>query len=300
MKSATLQDYKQRMLRVLVYIQQNLDRELSLQELAEVAHFSPYHFHRIFRGMVGETLQGHIRRIRLERAAARLMQTDRSIIRIAFEAGYESHEAFTRAFQTMTGQAPSAFRVQRQALNHGPSPTGVHYPLHESPDDFDPLENGGSTMDVTIKIIDPQRVAFMRHVGPYNQVGGTWEKLCMQLGAQGLLGPGATFFGLCYDDPEVTPAEKIRYDACITVDEKFQPEGDIGVQTIPGGDYAVTTHHGPYEKLNETYAQLCGQWAPRSGRTVAAAPCFEHYLNDPQSTEPEELLTDIHMPLEPR
>ncbi len=71
------------------------------------------------------------------------------------------------------------------------------------------------------------------------------------------------------------------------------------MQTIGGGEYAVTTHHGPYDKLAETYAKLYGQWIPRNGRTPRSAPCFEIYLNDPESTEPAELLTDIHVPLEP-
>jgi AraC family transcriptional regulator len=90
---------------------------------------------------------------------------------------------------------------------------------------------------------------------------------------------------------------KIRYDACVTVDETFQPSGDIGVQVIPGGEYAVTTHFGPYDKLGETYTELLGQWLPRSGRELRSTPCFEVYLNDPQSTEPEDLITDIYAPL---
>ena len=84
----------------------------------------------------------------------------------------------------------------------------------------------------------------------------------------------------------------------MSVDESFVPVGEIGVQVIPGGDYAMTTHFGPYRKLGDTYAKLLGQWLPRSGRELRAAPCFEVYLNDPQSTDPEDLLTDIHAPLE--
>jgi AraC family transcriptional regulator len=104
---------------------------------------------------------------------------------------------------------------------------------------------------------------------------------------------------VCHDDPEVTPPERIRYDACVTVDEGFLPHDKIGVQTIAGGEYAVTTHEGPYEELGETYRQLLGQWLPRSGRELASAPCFEAYLNDPNSTDPADLLTDIHAPLQP-
>jgi len=98
--------YTERILGVLVFIHRNLDDRLPLEAYAKVAHFSPYHFHRIFRGMVGESLAEHIRRLRLERAAMRLRHTDWAIIEIALEAGYEAHEAFTRAFRALWGLQP--------------------------------------------------------------------------------------------------------------------------------------------------------------------------------------------------
>jgi len=153
---------------------------------------------------------------------------------------------------------------------------------------------------VTIKKMESLLVAFVRHVGPYKDCEAAWGKLCQGLGKQGLLGPGAAFLGLCYDDPEVTPPERIRYDACVTVDEDFAPEGEIGVQTIDGGEYAVTTHFGPYERFGETYARFFGQWLPQSGRELRSAPCLEIYLNDPEGTDPEDLITDIYAPLEPK
>jgi AraC family transcriptional regulator len=103
--------------------------------------------------------------------------------------------------------------------------------------------------------------------------------------------------GLCHDDPAVTPPDKIRYDACIVIKKDVAPEGDVGVQTIAGGDYAVAIHRGPYEKLGETYAELCGQWIPGQNRESAAAPAFEVYKNNPQKTKPEKLVTEVHVPL---
>lgn len=292
MRTTTRREYQQRLLRVLLYIQKNLDRDPSLEELAEVAHFSPYHFHRIFRGMVGESVRAHVRRLRLERAAGRLILSDDPIIRIALDAGYESHAAFTRAFGAMTGLSPTEYRKQRRPL--------VAYAplLRRAEDGTITFETGGTSMDVTVKTIPERRVAFIRHTGPYAECGEAWSRLCQVLGPQGRLGPGAEFIGLSYDDPEVTPADKIRYDACITVGDDFEPEGEVGVQTVGGGLYAVTTHQGPYETLSNTYAELCGQWLPQHDRTIRNEPSMEVYLNDPESTPPEELLTDIHMPLE--
>jgi AraC family transcriptional regulator len=300
MKRTTLEDYKERMLRVLLYIQRHLDEETPLEELARVAAFSPYHFHRIFRGMLGESVKEHIRRLRLERAAMRLKHGDTPVTTIAFEAGYESHEAFTRAFKAMRGVTPSEFRSRNGTYPPLQSRPRVHYREGSDIDDFEPEIPGDETMDVKIKKLESVRVAFVRHVGPYKECGGAWEKLCARLGEKGLLGPDTQYIGLCHDDPDVTPADKIRYDACATVGDDFTPEGEIGVQTIDGGDYAMTTHFGPYNQLNETYARLFGQWLPQSGRECRSAPSLEFYLTDPENTDPEDLVTDLYAPLEPK
>ena len=144
------------------------------------------------------------------------------------------------------------------------------------------------------------RVAFVRHVGPYDEVGAAWDKLTTYLGKEGLLGSQCQFIGICYDDPDVTAPEKIRYDACITIDDQFVPTEDIAVQTIGSGEYAVTTHFGSYNKLGETYSKLFGQWLVQSGREFRSEPCLEFYLNDPDTTEPKDLLTDICLPLKPK
>ncbi len=299
MRDSTLQDYQERMLRVLEHIQRNLDEELSLEDLAGIACFSPYHFHRIFRGMLGESVKEHVRRLRLERAAVRLKRTDDSVTMIAFDAGYEAHEAFTRAFKTMAGVAPSAFRASNGHNSQVAALAGVHYVDEGELGNFE-VPSGGEKMDVKFEVIEPIRVAYVHHVGPYSACGSAWEKLGAWLGKEGLLGGGARHIGLCYDDPEVTPPERIRYDACVTVDEDFVPKGEVGVQTIDGGEYAVTTHFGPYERFGETYARFFGQWLPQSGRELRSAPCLEIYLNDPEGTDPDDLITDIYAPLEPR
>ncbi len=123
-------------------------------------------------------------------------------------------------------------------------------------------------MEVRIERVEPTRVAFVRHVGPYHEVGTAWERLCTRLGKDGLLSLGTRFIGICYDDPEVTPADKIRYEACVTVDNDFEAQDDVGVQTIGGGEYAVTTHVGPYSLLGRP-TRSC--WA--SGCRAAGASC---------------------------
>lgn len=271
MRPITLQDYKRRLLRVLVHIQGHLDEALKLEELAALACFSPYHFHRIFKGMVGESVMEHVRRLRLERAAARLKLSHARVTRIAFDAGYESHEAFTRSFHALFGASPSQFRSSRKPRLL-PAPSGLHYADGRAVGRFKTLQPGGKRMEVKIQQLEPMRVAFMRHVGPYSTVGATWDRLLPFLGQEGWLGGEPRFIGICHDDPEVTPPDRIRYDACVSVDETFVAAGEIGVQVIPGDDYAVTTHFGPYHKLGGTYAKLLGQWLPGADASCAPRP----------------------------
>jgi AraC family transcriptional regulator len=296
LKAQTEQDYKERILRVLVYIQQHLDETIELDDLARVAHFSPYHFHRLFRGMVGESVMEHVRRLRLERAAHRLKFSDEAVTRIAFEAGYETHEAFSRAFRAMFDESPSQFRKAHRALPFRSVPSDIHFVPDGKVDGFRAAQQG-EALEVRVERLAPMRVAFIRHVGPYDEVGATWGRLMAWAGRQGLLTGRPTILGIVHDDPDVTPPEKIRYDACLAVDGPFRAEGEVGLLDVGGGEFAVTTHRGPYDRLGETYAHLLGQWLPGSGRELGPAAGFEVYRNSTADAAPADLLTDIYIPL---
>ena len=296
MRTGTVESYRERILRVLIHIQNNLDEELSLDELARVACLSHFHFHRVFRGLIGETVKDHVRRLRLERAASRLKQGADSILNIALASGYETHESFTRAFEAMFEEPPSTYRRSRSyACIHEP-PSKVHF----APDGefaFEISTERRTKVEVQVKRLEKMRVAFVRHIGPYNQVGQTWSKLMSWAGAKGLMGPQTTTMGFSYDDPEVTPPERLRYDAAMSVPDSVVAEGEVGIQETAPGEYAVTTHVGPYEKLNETYTRLCGEWLPHSGRELRDGAALEFYRNSPFNTPPEQLVTEIWMPL---
>lgn len=295
MRPDTRRDHQERILRVLVHIQSHLDEELSLDELARQAAFSPFHFHRVFRGLVGEPLGEHVRRLRLERAASELRRGERSVTELALDAGYESLEAFTRAFRGRFAVTPSTFREEHRAV---PVPEGlVPYVAGDGEPVLPPRPEGGPKMDVRIESVPARKVVFMRHVGPYGEVGATWQKLMGWAFPKGLVSGVPVTLGICHDDPNVTDPSKIRYDACLVVDRDVEVSGDVGLQEIPGGEYAVTTHEGPYEKLDGVWQGLLVDWLPASGREAAKTPCFEVYRNNPQTTPPEKLLTDVHVPL---
>ncbi len=280
MKTETGESYQERINRVLVHIQERLEEPLPLDELAGVAAFSPYHFHRIFRGMVGESVKEHVRRLRLERAAGRLRDSADPITDIAFDAGYQTHESFTRAFRAMFGEAPSGFRENRREFRAQAWAPRQHEPLAVRTERF------GLT-----------RLVFFRHIGPYDEVGKAWQKLYAWAGRNGLLGPAAETLGVVHDDPEITPPERLRYDAALVVNERVRPTGEAGIEELPPGEYAVAVHKGPYQTLNDTYSRLCGEWLPSSGREARSAPAFEVYRNSPFDTAPDELLTEIYIPL---
>ena len=278
MKSITYEAYQEKILRVHLKIREVLaagEEAPSLLTLAETANLSPFHFHRIFKGLTGESLADHIRRLRLEFAASQLKFSEKGITMIALDAGYESHEAFTRAFNRCFGQAPSVYR-----------------------DACGDLSGKGTMMNVAIKKITARKVVFVRHTGPYAECGKAWETLCGWAGKNRLMGMGTKFLGLSYDDPEVTPADKIRYDACITVNKDVVPQFPVALQEIPAGEYACYVHEGPLEKLHATYLKLQGEWLPHSGRALKALPSVEIYLNDPERTPPQKLKVEIQLPLE--
>lgn len=290
MKTKTLADYKHRLQKVLNHIGAHLDEPLSLDALARMACFSPYHFHRVFTGMMGEPLQEYIRRLKLERAALLLAQGT-AVTETALDAGYESHEAFTRAFKAAFGLPPSAYAAQRRPA----APSGVHYENDGEVKHF--RSQRGLLMDVTVKRLAPMRIAYVAHIGPYEQVGKAWALLGQALGPLGVFARRPLMFGICYDDPEVAEPEKIHYDACVGVDAAFVPPDGIAVKTLDGGDFAVAVHKGPYCEVGKVYAALYGQWLPRSGYEMRDAPTREIYLNDPKVTLPADLETEIYAPI---
>lgn len=297
MKLDTRNTYAARMLRVLNHVQAHLDEALDLEELAALAHFSVSHFHRVFKGMLGETIMDHVRRIRLERAYTALAQTPAPVTEIAFSAGYEALEAFSRSFRATFGLSPTQCRSQNWTRQFNHAPSGVHFGTGEIVEIL--LDDTGAAfMNVRIETLPERTIALVRETGPYfESAERAWKALCGWAGPLGLIVPATLLIGIGHDDPSVTAPEAIRYDAAITLDREVQPAAPVTLGTLAGGDYAVITHQGPYEKLEDTYKTVMGQWLPQSGRELRDSPSFEAYRNDPATTPPQELLTDVHIPL---
>jgi len=153
-------------------------------------------------------------------------------------------------------------------------------------------------MDVEIKQMPEQRVAAVRHRGPYNQIGEAFSRLGAIVGPAGLLAkPDAAMIALYHDDPESTPADQLRSDAGIAVSADADLPASLVEHHLPAGRYAKTVHVGGYEKLGDTWARFLGEWLPESGERLGSGPSYERYLNDPSRTPKEKLLTEIYVPI---
>ncbi|MFN8574286.1 MAG: AraC family transcriptional regulator [Gemmatimonadaceae bacterium] len=306
MKQETRNFYQAAVRRSIEWITGHLDEALDLEDLARDAALSPFHFHRVFRGMVGETPLELHRRLALERSAWTLLHTDQRITMIAFDAGYETHESFTRAFRDRYGRSPSEFRRASApgAADCAPpqrfelaSKAGIHFvPLGGAPSMIHFIV-GDRRMQADIREQPALRVATLRHRGPYNQIGEAFGRLGGIAGPAGLFRPGAVMIAIYHDDPDSVAAAELRSDAGVVVpDGAPMPAGLTEVQ-VPGGRYAVATHTGSYEGLGDAWSRLMGEWLPQSGERVRDSVSYEIYRNTPMDTPKEKLITEIYVPL---
>src|SRR5579885_3473187 len=190
--------------------------------------------------MVGETPLEMHRRLRLERAASQLLASARPVTAIAFDAGYDTHEAFTRAFRDAYGASPSAFRqdaAAREGCGRPPQTElaarcGVHFSPAVDPRAIR-FVRGEPIMNVTIEEMPSLRVATIPHVGPYNRISEAFQRLGALAGPAGLLRQGAMMIAIYHDDPEAMPAEQLRSDAGLTVPDDVQLPAEIIEKRLP-------------------------------------------------------------------
>ncbi len=155
-------------------------------------------------------------------------------------------------------------------------------------------------MDISINENSPAlRVAGMRHVGPYKEMGPTFQKFAGWAAQNGLFGPTTRMLGIFHDDPRTTPEDQLRADACCTVCDDFQgnEEAGVNIHELGGGKEVIAIHVGPYEKLIESYMAVHEWLGANQITTQPGTSCYEIYIDDPTSTPPDKLRTEIHVPI---
>jgi AraC family transcriptional regulator len=301
MRKQTQASYVERIGRVLKQVADNVDAPLPLAALADTAALSPFHFHRVYRGIAGETVQETLRRVRMMRAGHELRSGGKSVTEIALDAGYESPEGFSRAFRQSFDLSPSQYRKSRAATPFRPTNINIHYRPETGEIRLiaDRKEHG---MQVEIKTVESHPMIALRHLGPYHEVGRAFSALKGWLGKQGLDDFVTGSYGLSYDDPGSVPAAELRYDACATLRDgaKLPPGGlpeGMRLDTLPGGRFACALLEGSYTGMQDTFHRLFGLWLPESGEELDGRACMEWYLNDPMEVAEADLRTLICIPL---
>lgn len=259
LKTVSIQ-HEFRINQVLDFIENHLEDVISLDCLAERAHFSRYHFLRLFQERMGEAPYSYLRRRRLEIGASQLLYSGESVAAIASTCGFETADGFSRAFRQYFGLAPAPWREKRYA------------------DTANMVTKTLDTRGWTARIltIPTVRVAYLRHVGPYNQSNGEqWERMSAWMRTNQI--PGGWRYGMGLDDPGLTAPAKCRYDACVEVPENFALPPRTPVKTIKGGVHAVMRYVGPRSESHHAWLWLMREGIPLGRYKPAPRSVFERY-----------------------
>lgn len=329
--NSSLKEYIFRVNKVLDHIDGNLCQDLNHDELADIAGFSRFHFHRLFRSMLGETLGRFLQRVRIEKAACMLRwNSQRTITSIAMECGFSGSAVFSRSFRDFFGMSPSSWRrdlnsgemadsnICKMMSNDGKDcKRNISYPwcrtigfqiMERRNIMVDDFNCSGSEMElcsgVEVRQFPCFKVAYVRHIGPYKGDSSLFETMFGRLfawaGPRGLLNCEDPMFLIVYhDDPNITEQDKLRISVCLRVDDGVEGEGDIGSMHLPGGEYCAARFDIRSDQFQQAWEWVCGKWLPNSGYQPDDRPCFELCLNDP-STHPEKRhVIEICVPVKP-
>jgi AraC family transcriptional regulator len=280
--------YTQRFNAVLAYIDANLEGDLSVKALSQVANFSAFHFHRQFTGFVGVPVSRYVQLMRLRRAAHGLSsRAEYSVLEAALGAGFESPEAFSRAFRRAFGMAPSAFRKQ---------PNWQVWRAVFSIPHF----SRSIIMQVRIVQFHEVRVAAFEHRGAPGRVSESVRRF-IQWRMQSGQSPVASSrsFGIPFGNPETTPADEFRFAICGEINEAVAAnEYGVTERVIPGGRCVVVRHVGSPDHIAESIYPIYRDWLPSSGEELRDQPLFFDYLSIYPETPQDQWQTDIYVPLQ--
>jgi AraC family transcriptional regulator len=285
-------NYYERINQVTRYIREHLDEPLNREELAGLSGFSVSHFHRIFTAHVGENIAAYVRRARMERAARQLLAGDAQVTDIALASGYDTHSAFGKAFKQYFGVSPTEFReLQPMAAAYL---INRRIPYHRKELFMQPID---------IRTLPDQKVLYTRATevmtSPAFQTANieAFGRLMSFLGEHQLMDKMRHCIAIYPDEVEV--GKPARFDAGAIFVEGVEPAATNGLdyQTLPGGRWAVFRHVGPYDTLWQTWQAVFRDWLPTSGVELRDVNAYEDYVDDPSQVAPEQLRTDIFIPI---
>jgi AraC family transcriptional regulator len=303
-------EYITRINRVMEYIEHHIDQAVNLDAMAQIAHFSPFHFHRIFTVLVGETPANFLQRIRIEKTAQQLKDYPcKTISDIAFDCGFSSVSLFSRTFRKYFGVSAKEYRVSEKPLL---VKDGVYYSKMGQPlskkSKLIVIRNEELCTEklkqliimetkVIVKEMPDMQVIYCRHTGAFNQIGQAYGKLMQFAGPRGLLqAPNAKTLTVYHDDPSVTEIDKVRQSACLIVKGNVKVEGEIGKMTVQSGKYAIGHFEIVETQFEQAWNTMC-LWLTESGYEPGDGYPYELYYND-HTQHPEcKFILDICIPV---
>ena len=288
MKSSTERDYHRRIARVIEAILVDPGAHHTVESLAAVAHLSPFHFHRIYRALAGESIAETVQRLRLACAAHRLTDAADSVTSIALTVGYESPQAFARAFRGFAGVSPSEFKARQRGLT---SP-GAEAPAPERPGAG---RAGAGWPLVELTALPPIDALCLRHHGPIATISHTFRRLLRTLSTNGVSAALQQRIGICSGDPG--ERDGLCYLAGIVPTIPIEPVGDIKPVRVEGGLYAVHRLVGPYALIAPTFQAMFGGWLPHSDYEPDDRPALEIYRSPLSSGARNRCVTDLMIPI---
>lgn len=309
-KDSSLKEYIGRINKVLDYIEKNIESDLNLEKLASISCFSPFHFHRIFSSMIGETLNAFIKRVRAEKASMIISQNpDITMTETALKCGYTSSSAFSRAFKERFDISPSDYQKKILKKNSKFRQTNSKiWKAEENISDYFCNEQKIeriNTMNVKplseeIREMPEFNVAYIRNIGSYKNLDSIFENLFKWAGPRGLIKfPETKCLGIYHDDPNVTDEDKLRASVCITVPKGTKTEGEIGSMIIPGGKFACLKFEISKDEFGDTWNYVMGKWLPESGYEPDDRMCYELYLNNHHEHPENKFIFEICLPVKP-
>jgi len=279
--------------KITYYIETHLDDVLDVHVLSKVAGYSPYHFCRIFKMYMGESVISYAVRLRLERAASEVTRGNKSMIEIALDAGYQTPTGFLKAFKRRFDTTPTNYKRSTTMLQK----VYEDYKME------------------SVKIVERDEVfvVFTREMGNYEKSSKVaWERLSKSMNDLGTvfaknppsiemhLGEGnGEALGICHDDPQVTEEANIRYDAALAWDKEEVDElakYDFETKKVAGGKYAMLSYKGDMEVANKAWYGLYA-WVEKNGYEFRDEPAFEKYINAWNELDPRKIETEVYVPI---
>ncbi len=299
MKSNSLDIYHQRINAAIDHINRHLDQPHSLDDLARISHFSKFHFHRVFKNVVGETVLEFVKRLRLERALRLIRLHDgRTLTQVALECGFDSSSDFSRSFRKQFGFSPREFteeRLREESKICQELAANVHYPLRHQD-----TTNNPDGFNVQLDEHESSHLAYVRVFGAFSseRVLEGMNQL-LDWGRTSGIYPGSGLLSMSQDDMDITPVEKYRLDWCLRIADDMAVVEPVATRRFDGGLYASVLCEGDIMLLDRAWQWLYRNWLPNSGYEPDDRPALEWYITDPTECGWENFSMRCCIPVRP-